>query len=123
MALAADWSAEPMIVQRYVANDGWDRKLYVIDGQVFGLSRPSPLTPGDPEARAGIKVPAEWARLAQKVGRAFGLTVYGVDVVLSSNTPMVVDVNSFPGFRGVSGAPEALVAMVERLGARPSARL
>jgi hypothetical protein len=29
---------------------------------------------------------------------------------------MIVDVNSFPGFRGVPGTDDALVALVEKLG-------
>src|SRR3984893_2584434 len=120
-ALAADWPREPVIVQKYIPNDGWDRKLYVIDDEIFGLYRPSPLTEGDPEARISISVPAEWASLAERVRLAFDLRVYGLDLVLCSTGPTIVDVNSFPGFRGVAGAPEALVAMVDRLGDELSA--
>jgi ribosomal protein S6--L-glutamate ligase len=119
--LAADWPREPVIVQRYIPNDGWDRKLYVVDDEIFGLYRPSPLTDGNPEARVTINVPAEWASLARKVGLAFGLRVYGLDLVLCPTGPTIVDVNAFPGFRGVAGAPEALVAMVDRLGDELSA--
>src|SRR5256885_1118448 len=79
-ALAADWPREPVIVQKYIPNDGWDRKLYVIDDEIFGLYRPSPLTEGDPEARISISVPAEWASLAERVRLAFDLRVYGLDL-------------------------------------------
>jgi ribosomal protein S6--L-glutamate ligase len=120
-AVAAEWPAEPVIVQRYIPNDGWDRKVYVIDGEIFGVYRPSPLRDGDPEARMAINVPVEWASLARRVGIAFGLKVYGLDLVLSATTPTIVDVNSFPGFRGVAGAAEALIAMVDRLADEPSA--
>jgi ribosomal protein S6--L-glutamate ligase len=120
-AVAGEWPAEPVIVQRYIPNDGWDRKVYVIDGEIFGVYRPSPLRDGEPEARMAIKVPAEWASLARAVGIAFGLRVYGLDLVLSATTPTIVDVNSFPGFRGVAGAGEALIAMVDRLADEPSA--
>jgi hypothetical protein len=34
---------------------------------------------------------------------------------MTERGPMIVDVNSFPGFRGVPGSVEALVALVERM--------
>jgi ribosomal protein S6--L-glutamate ligase len=109
------WPDEPLILQSYIPNDGADRKLYVVDDDVFGLVCPSRLSAGNPDDRAPISVPEDWRRLALKVGRAFGLRAYGVDLVLSAGGPLVVDVNPFPGFRGVPGAAEALVAMVDRV--------
>lgn len=112
------WPGEPLILQSYIPNDGADRKLYVVDGRVFGLHCPSRLSGGDPDQRVPIVVPLEWERLAQQVGRAFNLQVYGVDLVLSTEGPLIVDINPFPGFRGVPGAAEALVTMVDRLAAQ-----
>jgi hypothetical protein len=37
-------------------------------------------------------------------------------VRLTERGPIIVDVNAFPGFRGVHGAASALVALVEQLG-------
>jgi ribosomal protein S6--L-glutamate ligase len=121
LALAVAHRDEAVVVQRAVPNDGQDRKLYVIDGRVFALWRPSPLVSGDPEARVPIAVSEEWAALALACGRAFGLHVYGVDVLISDAGPVVCDVNSFPGFRGIPGAAEALAAMVESLPVAASA--
>jgi hypothetical protein len=35
---------------------------------------------------------------------------------MTEKGPMIVDVNSFPGFRGVPGADTALEELVERIG-------
>jgi ribosomal protein S6--L-glutamate ligase len=115
------WPDEPLVIQSYVPNEGADRKLYVVDDQVFGLLCPSRLSAGDPEDRVPIGVPEKWRALALQVGRALNLRAYGVDLVLSPEGPVIVDVNPFPGFRGVPGAAEALVAMVDRLAAEVGA--
>jgi ribosomal protein S6--L-glutamate ligase len=114
-ALAATCPRESFIVQSYLSNDGRDWKLYVADGLVFGVCCPSPLSGGDPADRMPIRVPPAWAILARKVGRAFGLRVYGVDLVLSASGPVIVDVNAFPGFRGVPGGAQALIGMINRI--------
>ncbi|WP_298749138.1 hypothetical protein [uncultured Serinicoccus sp.] len=39
------------------------------------------------------------------------------DVVLGPDGPVLVDVNAFPGYRGVPGAPQALADLVaDRVG-------
>lgn len=45
----------------------------------------------------------------------FALDVYGVDVIdTGGGTPLIVDINAFPGIRGQAGAPEALAALALR---------
>lgn len=69
---------------------------------------------------AGVPVPAArvvegWAQareLARRVGAATGLEVYGADVLVGDDGPRVVDVNAFPGFRGVPDAAEAVARHV-----------
>jgi ribosomal protein S6--L-glutamate ligase len=68
-----------------------------------------PLVAGD--------VPNEWARVVLEIGRVFGLRLYGVDLLTTARGPLIVDVNAFPGFRGVHGASSALVALVEQIAA------
>jgi len=43
--------------------------------------------------------------IAERCGRAFGIDLYGVDIIESEGTPYVVDMCSIPGFKGV---PDAL---------------
>lgn len=114
--LAAQHPDEPFVLQEYLPNDGVDRKLYVVDERVLGISCASGLS-RDSSARVPMAVRDGWARLAYEVGRLLGLSVFGVDLVLTEGGPAIVDVNAFPGFRGVPRAASLLVAMVERMGA------
>jgi ribosomal protein S6--L-glutamate ligase len=116
-ALAADWANEPLVAQRIVRHDGWEHKLWVIGGDVYRARRRSRF--GAHGSQAAASTPVEpgdaIADLARAVGVAFGLELYGVDVLVGERGPVVVDVNAFPGFRRVPSAGELLAAHVMRL--------
>lgn len=119
--LCGRWAEEAVVVQPFAANDGWDRKLWVVDGRVFAALRRSELAGDAAAERATVplplgELPDGWVELARQVGRVFGLQVYGVDVLdVGDGTPRIVDVNAFPGVRGQAGAPEALTALALRI--------
>jgi ribosomal protein S6--L-glutamate ligase len=119
-ALAPRWRQEPVLLQEFAEGDGWDIKVWVIGQQVFAARRRTPLerptVQEDFPLLAG-DVPNEWARVALEIGRVFGLRLYGVDLLTTACGPLIVDVNAFPGFRGVHGASSALVALVEQIAA------
>jgi ribosomal protein S6--L-glutamate ligase len=108
---ALPWPRAPLIVQDYVDGGPEDLKLYVVGKQVFGVRKAftssSFSEPGRP-----CEVPPEAYDVAIRCGEAFGLSLYGLDVVESREGPVVVDVNYFPGYRGV---PDADVLVAEHL--------
>ncbi|MEU2391167.1 alpha-L-glutamate ligase [Streptomyces sp. NPDC007369] len=110
--LAAQWPQEPVVVQDFAPNSGWDHKLWAVGRRVFAALRRSELTPegrGPTLPLALGELPEGWAELVLRVGEVFALDVYGVDVIdTGDGAPLVVDVNAFPGIRGQAGAPEAL---------------
>jgi ribosomal protein S6--L-glutamate ligase len=117
-ALAPRWNNEPVVIQAFAASDGWDIKLWVIDQQIFAARRRTPLTPGASKEDIPLnteELPEEWVHITRAIGRVFDLRLYGVDLLMSEHGTVIVDVNSFPGFRGVPGADVALVALVEDL--------
>jgi ribosomal protein S6--L-glutamate ligase len=117
-ALGAQWGQEPIVFQEFSASDGWDIKLWVIDQHVFAARRRTPLEANASKEDFPIaedELPPEWKRLALAIGHAFKMPLYGVDLLVTDKGPQIVDVNAFPGFRGVPGASEALVELVERL--------
>jgi ribosomal protein S6--L-glutamate ligase len=117
-ALAAQWSREPVVLQKFVAGDDWDIKLWVIGEHIFAARRRTPLDANalkEDFPIASKEIPNEWIYIILEVGRAFNLRLYGVDLLITERGPIIVDINSFPGFRGVPGADQALVALVERL--------
>ena len=117
-ALAGQWSHEPFILQEFAHGDGWDIKLWVIDQQSFAARRRTPLDANVPTEDFRIpreKIPSAWRSIAVEIGRVFNLRLYGMDLIMTEQGPLIVDVNSFPGFRGVAGADAALISLIERL--------
>src|SRR5579859_8055087 len=117
-ALAPQWSKEPIVIQEFAVGDGWDIKLWVIDQQIFAARRRTPLIPGASKEDIPLtadELPEDWIRITLTISSVFDLRLYGVDLLVTERGPIIVDVNSFPGFRGVPGADDALVALVERL--------
>ncbi|MFD3806833.1 RimK family alpha-L-glutamate ligase [Streptomyces sp. NPDC058611] len=93
-----------LIAQPYVPNAGIDIKVYAVGGELFATERCSPLHP-DPSVRERrVPLSAEVAAIAAQVGAVYGLDLYGVDVLLGPDGPVVVDVNDFPSFRQVPDA-------------------
>ncbi len=99
----------PFVVQDRVDGDGIDRKLYVVGETVRGVLREwPPQTLAD--KRGTPFEPNEKERgLALATGQALGLELYGVDVLYGRDGPVVVDVNAFPGYKGVPDAAGLLV--------------
>ena len=118
-ALSPQWDEEPVILQEFSQSDGWDIKLWVIDQAIFAARRRTPLEPGASKEDfpfATDELPEDWRRITLEIGKTFNLRLYGVDLLMTTSGPVIVDVNSFPGFRGVQGADDALVSLVESLG-------
>jgi ribosomal protein S6--L-glutamate ligase len=94
----------PVIAQRYHRPDGPDHKIYGIGGQLFGVRRPVPARSYREKCGESFSLAPELRDLALRCGAAFGVDLFGVDVVVSGGSPYVVDVQSFPGFKGVPNA-------------------
>lgn len=114
--LASAWPEEPVVAQEFAPNSGWDYKLWVIGDRMFAALRRSELAPqGHGPARflAPDSLPSDWQAAVRRVGEVFALDVYGVDIVdLGDGTPLIVDINAFPGVRGQPDAPQALAALI-----------
>ncbi|MFD3327416.1 RimK family alpha-L-glutamate ligase [Streptomyces sp. NPDC058701] len=116
-ALAARWPDEPVVVQEFAPNSGWDHKLWAVGDRVFAALRRSELSAGGrgPTRTLGPdELPPGWAALVRAAGEAFALDVYGVDIIDAGGAPLIVDVNAFPGIRDQTGAPEALAGLALR---------
>ena len=102
----------PWLAMRYHRPDGPDLKLYRIGTEVHAVARVFPaLSLADKMGRP-FDVTPELRRLALRCGAAFGTTVCGVDVIRSGGRLWVVDMSSFPGFKGVPDAAERIADVV-----------
>jgi ribosomal protein S6--L-glutamate ligase len=120
-----DWTDGMTLAQRYVDAGGVDLKLYVAGERVWAVRRASPLN-GSKRPTEQVAVDRELRDLAAACRRLFGLDLLGIDVLESRSGPLVVDVNDFPNYTGVDGAPEAvgrlLLQDMTHFGSRPMTR-
>ena len=101
-----------VFAQRYYQPDGRDHKLYVIGDRVFGVRRVWPPKTLEDKLGEPFDVPDEMREVALGCGRAFGVGLYGVDLITSGGKPYVVDINTFPGFKGVPNAAALLAEQI-----------
>jgi ribosomal protein S6--L-glutamate ligase len=101
-----------LLAQPYLPNPGYDVKLYNTGDEVFATVKRSPLHPGAEVVEEPIEVTPELRSLALAVGRAFGLDIYGIDVIETPDGWVVLDVNDFPSFGKVPEAASRLARTV-----------
>ena len=95
----------PYLVEPRLPADGTDRKLYVAGTAVRGLLKPSTLEHPHVTSGTPFTPDVELVELALEVGRVLSAHLLGVDVLDTPDGPVAVDVNAFPGFRGIEDAP------------------
>jgi ribosomal protein S6--L-glutamate ligase len=100
----------PLFAQREVPAGGHDLKVYVIGQRLWAITRPFPARSVQDKIGTPAALSPEVRRAALACGRALGLELYGVDVLLAGERFWVVDVNAFPGYKGVAEAPRQLAA-------------
>lgn len=105
----------PWLAMRYHRPDGPDLKLYRIGDEVHGVTRVFPAWSLAEKVGRPLDVTAELQELALRCSAAFGTTVCGVDVIRSDGRLWVVDMSSFPGFKGVPYAAGRIAEVVLRL--------
>ncbi|MDQ3770716.1 MAG: ATP-grasp domain-containing protein [Actinomycetota bacterium] len=101
-----------VIAQEYLGEPGEDLKVYVIGKQVLGVRKPFS---SDSFTRAGqpCAVDESVVQIARRCGEVLGLGLYGLDIIQTNIGPKVVDVNYFPGYKGVPDAAELIADYID----------
>lgn len=116
----------PIIIQEFIEGTGEDLKIYVVGEEVFGVKKPfsesSFTVPGRP-----VPISDEVRQLSLRVGKICGLGLYGLDIIESPRGPYVVDVNFFPGYKGVPDVAPLIADYIDgyaqgRFGLNPAGR-
>jgi ribosomal protein S6--L-glutamate ligase len=94
----------PILAQRFMERGAYTRRIYCIGGQLFGVLRRWPAHSYREKCGESFTITPELRAIAMRCAAAFGVELFGMDVILSRGTPYVVDVQSFPGFKGVPDA-------------------
>ena len=87
----------PIFAQRWLRPDGRERKIYCIGGQLFGVVRAWPARTFDEKVGEAFALGPELREIALACGRAFGVDVFALDVLVSDGRPYVVNMQSLPG--------------------------
>lgn len=109
------------LAQPYIDNAGYDIKLYCTGDAVYAIQRPSPLHPGLQVEAGLVPVSPGLRRLALKIGKLFGLDIYGVDVLPTARGWVTVDVNDFPSFGLIPDAVGSIARSIVRIAHRAKA--
>jgi ribosomal protein S6--L-glutamate ligase len=106
-----DTSPDLVFAQRHLAGARLDLKVFAIGDTLCGVRKAF-----GPKSFLGAGVPvsltSELMEIARRCGRAFGLLLFGLDVAETEGGPVIVDVNAFPGYRGVPDAARCLAQFV-----------
>jgi ribosomal protein S6--L-glutamate ligase len=82
--------------------------VYVVGTQTWAISRRFPARTLEEKFGAPAAISATIRDVALAAGAALGLELYGVDFLVAGEHFWVVDVNAFPGYKGVLEAPAAV---------------
>ena len=108
----------PVFAQRYHKPEGEDHKIYYVGGQMFGVRRVFPAKTYEEKVGKPFTITPELKDMALRCSRAFGVELFGFDVVMSDGRPYIVDIQSFPGFKGVPDAALRLADYIYAAGQR-----
>ncbi len=104
----------PLFAQREVPTSGRDLKVYVAGDAVWATTRSFPARTLRDKIGTPVAPPRAIRTAALACGRALGLELYGVDFLVAEERFFAVDVNVFPGYKGVAEAPRALADFLYR---------
>lgn len=102
---------EFVLAQRYHEPDGpnpMDHKLFRIGERIFGIRRVWPIQTYEDKVGQPFDPSPQLQDIARRCGQAFGIDLYGLDIVMSQGIPYVVDLNKFGSYMGVPNAPQLL---------------
>jgi len=97
---------DELFLQEYLGQYDIIYKIYVIGRWVVSITSHNRLQLVDnlsPLDLIHIRIPLEKQLKSRikRLGRKFGMTVFGVDYILTKDGPYIVDVNDFPSFRSI----------------------
>jgi ribosomal protein S6--L-glutamate ligase len=111
--LSNENNASPVIVEEFIAEaKGSDIRIFVVGGKIAGaMKRVAPK--GDIRANTSnggkakrVTLTEEEKALACKAADVYGLEIGGIDILRSARGPLVIEVNSNPGFKALNTVVE-----------------
>jgi len=94
--------------QAFKPGDGYDRKTYMVGDKAFASKKAFAAGESFLKDAVALDITPEMHEIAIRCGEIVGLQIYGVDMIESEDGLWVIDVNGFPGFKGLPGIDELL---------------
>lgn len=110
LAHARDY-ADMVFGQSYFADARKDLKLFGIGKEIFAVRKPFSAH-SFLQAGTVAELAPDHEEIARCCAETFGLSLFGVDLVEKDGRAFVVDVNYFPGYRGVPDAARRLSSFI-----------
>jgi ribosomal protein S6--L-glutamate ligase len=98
--------------QLFKQGDGYDRKTYMVGDRAYASKKAFAAGQSFLKDAIAMEITPEMRSIALKCGQVVGLQVYGVDMIEAEDGLWVIDVNGFPGFKGLPGIDEVLAEYV-----------
>ena len=104
--LINDYNEKDLFFQEYLGRYEVINKIYVIGRWVVSVVSHNRLNPNynlSPLELVHIRVPIadDLKRRIKRLGRKFGMSIFGVDYILTDEGSYIVDINDFPSFRSI----------------------
>ena len=90
-----------IFAQEYEEHEPYDYKAYAVGDYVHAIKRIFPATTKEEKEGTPVGDDPELVDLVRRCGKLFGLELYGVDLVKTPKGFSVIEVNCFPGYKGV----------------------
>jgi len=97
-----------IFAQEFEEHEPFDYKAYAIGDYVHAIKRVFPATTKEEKMGTPVGDDPELADLVRRCGEVFGLRLYGVDLVKTPKGFSVIEVNCFPGYKGVPQGGERI---------------
>jgi ribosomal protein S6--L-glutamate ligase len=97
-----------IFAQEYEEHEPYDYKAYAVGDYVHAIKRIFPAKTKEEKLGTPVGDDPELVRLVRRCGEVFGLDLYGVDLVKTPKGYSVIEVNCFPGYKGVPQGGERI---------------
>jgi ribosomal protein S6--L-glutamate ligase len=101
-----------IFAQEYEEHEPYDYKAYAIGDYVHAIKRIFPAKTKEEKLGTPVGDDPELEDLVRQCGKVFGLDLYGVDLVKTPKGYSVIEVNCFPGYKGVPEGGERIAQFV-----------
>jgi ribosomal protein S6--L-glutamate ligase len=101
-----------IFAQEYEEHEPFDYKAYAIGDYVHAIKRIFPAKTKEEKLGTPVGDDPELVKLVRRCGELFGLQLYGVDLVKTPKGYSVIEVNCFPGYKGVPQGGERIAQFI-----------